>query len=57
MKQREMKEEDIKGTPAWTFDKVFRIKSSEDVDYAISLIEQAYQCICGSKNLKENHKI
>ena len=37
---------DIKRTPAWTFDKVFTIKSSQDIDYAISLIEQAYQSIC-----------
>jgi len=29
--------------------KVFRIKSLGDIDYAVSLIEQAYQCICKSK--------
>ncbi|MFA5796432.1 MAG: DUF5655 domain-containing protein [Candidatus Woesearchaeota archaeon] len=42
--------EDIKRTPSWTFDKVFTIRSQKDIDYAISLIEQAYQCICKSKN-------
>ena len=41
---------DIKRTPSWTFDKVFTIKSHTDIDYAISLIEQAYQCICKLKN-------
>ena len=41
---------DFKRTPAWTFDKVFTIKSQSEIDYAISLIEQAYQCICESKN-------
>jgi len=41
---------DIERTPAWTFDKAFIIKSQKDIDYAISLIEQAYQCICESKN-------
>lgn len=43
----------IKRTPAWTFDKVFTIKSREDIGYAISLIEQAYQCMCEPKN--KNH--
>jgi len=37
---------DVKRTPAWTFDKVFKIKSREDIDYALLLIEQAYRCIC-----------
>ncbi len=41
---------DIKRTPAWTFDKMYTIKSQKDIDYAISLIEQAYQCMCGTKN-------
>lgn len=41
--------QDIKRTPAWTFDKIFIIKSQEDVDYAVYLIEQAYQCICETK--------
>ncbi|MDP2672757.1 MAG: DUF5655 domain-containing protein, partial [Nanoarchaeota archaeon] len=39
----------IQRTPAWTFDKVFVIKSQKDIDYAISLIKQAYNCICESK--------
>jgi len=33
----------VERTPAWTFDKCFTINSQEDVDYAIVLIEQAYQ--------------
>ncbi|MEK6936072.1 MAG: DUF5655 domain-containing protein [Nanoarchaeota archaeon] len=47
---------DIKRTPAWTFDKKFTIKSYNDIDYAISLIEQAYQCICESKNKNKEVK-
>lgn len=43
---------DIERTPAWTFDKVFTIESQKDIDYAISLINQAYRCICEIK--KEN---
>lgn len=38
--------QDIQRTPAWTFDKVFIIKSQKDIDYAVSLIKQAYECIC-----------
>jgi len=33
----------VERTPAWTFDKCFTINSQDDVDYATSLIEQAYQ--------------
>lgn len=36
---------DIKRTPSWTFDKMFTIKSQSEIDYAISLIRQAYQCV------------
>ena len=43
---------DIKRTPTWTFDKVFTINSQKDIDYVISLIEQAYECVCDSKNQK-----
>jgi len=42
----EKRTQDIKRTPAWTFDKVFTIKLNKDVDYAILLIKQAYECIC-----------
>jgi len=40
---------DTKRTPAWTFDKVFTLKSQKDISYTISLIEQAYHCLCKSK--------
>lgn len=30
---------DIKRTPSWTFDNVFIIKSEDNTDYAVSLIE------------------
>lgn len=40
----------INRTPAWTFDRVFAIKSEEDIDSAINFIKQAYVCIC--KNCK-----
>mgnify|MGYP001591711423 CR=1 FL=1 len=43
---------DTPRTTNWTFDKVFTIKSKADINYAISLIEQAYQCVCESKNEK-----
>lgn len=36
----------IKRTPAWTFDKVFTINSQGDIEYAMYLIKQAYECIC-----------
>lgn len=41
---------DIKRTPSWTFDKIFRIKSQKEIDYAIYIIRQAYQCMCETKN-------
>lgn len=37
---------DTPRTINWTFDKVFTIKSQNEIDYAILLIKQAYQCIC-----------
>lgn len=37
----------IARTPAWTFDKVFQVRSKDELDYAISLIKQAYRCTCG----------
>lgn len=40
---------DLKRTPAWTFDKVFTVKSPGEVDYAVSLIRQAHECICAGK--------
>ena len=40
---------DIKRTPSWTFNKMFTIKSQNDIDYAISLIKQAHQCTCELK--------
>lgn len=36
----------IKRTPSWTFDKVFTINSSNDIEYSMHLIKQAYDCIC-----------
>ncbi len=35
----------IKRTPAWTFDKVLNVGSDKEIDYAITLIEQAYKSI------------
>ena len=43
---------DIERTSAWTFDKVFVIKSQKDIDYAISLIEQAYQFVCEPNKIR-----
>ncbi|MBI2938375.1 MAG: hypothetical protein HYY22_09220 [Thaumarchaeota archaeon] len=40
---------DLKRTPAWTFDKVFTVKSPDEVEYAVSLIKQAHECICAGK--------
>jgi predicted transport protein len=37
----------ITRTPAWTFDKVFQVRSKDELDYAIFLIKQAYKCMCG----------
>lgn len=42
--------QNIQRTPAWTFDKVFTIKSQKEIDYAIYLIEQAYRCVCNLKS-------
>ncbi len=36
----------IKRTPAWTFDRVFTVKSQKSIEDAMHLISQAYQCIC-----------
>ncbi len=35
-----------KRTLAWTFDKVFTINSKSDMEYAIHLIRQSYNCTC-----------
>jgi predicted transport protein len=35
----------IKRTPAWTFDKVLQLSSEKDIDYAVTLIEQAHKSI------------
>lgn len=37
---------DLKRTPAWTFDRVFPIRSPGETEYAMSLIKQAYECVC-----------
>ena len=39
----------MKRTPAWTFDKVFTVKSPDEVEYAVSLIRQSHECICAGK--------
>src|SRR5574338_881164 len=36
----------IKRTPAWTFDRVFTVKSQKNIEDAMHLIRQAYQCTC-----------
>jgi predicted transport protein len=36
----------IKRTPAWTFDRVFTINQKSDVEYAMHLIRQSYECTC-----------
>ena len=41
---------DTPRTVNWTFDKVFILKSQSEIDYAISLISQAYKCMCELKN-------
>lgn len=43
----------IKRTPAWTFDRVFTINQESDIDYAIHLIKQAYNCTCGKCGKEE----
>ena len=40
---------DLTRTPAWTFDKVFTIKSLEEAAHAMNLIKQAYECLCAPK--------
>lgn len=35
----------IKRTPAWTFDKALNIGSDKEIDYAVTLIKQAYKSI------------
>jgi len=35
----------IKRTPAWTFDKMLNVGSEKEIDYAVTLVEQAYKCI------------
>ncbi len=44
----------IKRTPAWTFDKVLNIGSNEDVNYAVTLVEQAYKSIIKNKSAKKS---
>ena len=42
----------IKRTPSWTFDRVFNIKSEDEIEYAMQLVMQAHICICyKNKNL------
>lgn len=36
----------IKRTPSWTFDRVFTVRSQKDIEDAMYLISQAYQCTC-----------
>ncbi|MFV1977106.1 MAG: DUF5655 domain-containing protein [Candidatus Scalindua sp.] len=43
----------IKRTPAWTFDKVLNIGSDKEIDYAVTLVEQAYKTIVKSKPAKK----
>lgn len=38
----------INRTPAWTFDRVFAIKSGEDISQFMHLIRQAYDCTCAN---------
>jgi predicted transport protein len=35
----------IKRTPAWTFDKVLKVSSEKEIDYAVKLVEQAYKSL------------
>ncbi|ORJ62518.1 DUF5655 domain-containing protein [Geothermobacter hydrogeniphilus] len=35
----------IKRTPSWTFDRVLNIHSEKEIDYAVTLVEQAYKAI------------
>jgi len=35
----------IKRTPAWTFDKMLNVGSEKEIDYAVTLVEQAYKSI------------
>lgn len=39
----------IKRTTAWAFDRVFNVKSEDEIEYAMNLIKQAYTCICNKK--------
>jgi len=43
----------IKRTPAWTFDKVLNIGCEEDIDYAVTLVEQAYKSIIKNRGAKK----
>lgn len=38
--------EKIERTPAWTFDRVFTVRSQKNVEDAMHLISQAYRCTC-----------
>ncbi len=37
----------IERTPSWTFDRVFTVRSQENIEYAMYIIRQAYECMCG----------
>ncbi len=37
--------ESIKRTPAWTFDKVLKVTSEKEIDYVVTLIEQAHRSV------------
>ena len=37
----------IERTPSWTFDRLFTIRSQEQIEYATYIIRQAYECTCG----------
>lgn len=39
----------VKRTPAWAFDRIFNVKSEDEIEYAMNLIKQAYTCICNKK--------
>lgn len=41
----------IKRTPSWTFDRVFNIRSENEVEYAMRLVRQAHACICDKNKI------
>lgn len=40
---------DLERTPAWTFDRIFPIRTPGETEYAMSLIRQAYECVCAER--------